>query len=138
MNEQESQNAKIERLLKRAHLPEPSSRLHDQIMTAARQAWSRMPADVPWQIPLRRLALSTAATFLIVATANHLGNRAATRIRPDDGAASPAIWVRDANEDAPYRWSIPRFGRHPVNSQVIRERMESLNRMLETVNHNGT
>ncbi len=138
MNKPELQNEEIERLLKRAHLPEPSSRLHDQVVAAARQAWSRMPADIPWQIPLRRLALSAVATLLIVSAANHLGNRVLPRMRPYSSATGPVTWVRDASEDTPYRWSTPRFSRRPVNGQMIRERMENLNRMLEAINHNGT
>ena len=143
MNEPERQDMEIERLLERVHLPEPSPALHDRIATAARQAWDREPTDVPWQIPLRRLALSAAAAVVIVSLANfgsdllvsstHLArpfeaNSESTR------NASDAIGV----DDIRLRMATVRLQRPQLDLTALRERMERLHRTLEKTSPNGT
>ena len=147
MNETNAEHERIERLLKKAHLPQPSSQLHDRVATAAGQAWDQEPTDVPWQIPLRRLALSAAAACLVASAANHLSDRVTSRARSYAAPASSVAQVRDASddsfgawvEDLPYRYRLGsiRPYRRLIDSQVVRDRMETLNRMLDAMNHNG-
>ena len=87
MNEPKPQDMEIERLLRKVHLPEPSSPLHDRVMAAAGQAWDRAQLETPWQIPLRRLVLSAAAAVAAVCLANHLGDVAGPQARPGSRVA---------------------------------------------------
>ncbi len=61
----------IERCLKQARLVEPSAELKARIVGSARETWTKAPADIPWRIPLRHLAISAAAAVLIVSSANY-------------------------------------------------------------------
>lgn len=143
MNEPRSEHDRIERLLKQARLPEPSPQLHDRVTAAAKQAWDQEPAEVPWQIPLRRLVLAAAAAFVIISVANHLSDRVTS---PNRSYTGPVRSVRNANddilgawgEDAPYRWGTIRPGRKLVNGQAVRDRIKNLHQMLDEMNHNGT
>jgi hypothetical protein len=66
----------IERCLKQAHLAEPSAELKARIVGSARETWRKAPADIPWRIPLRHLAISAAAAVLIVSSANYFSTAA--------------------------------------------------------------
>jgi len=68
------EDSEIERLLRRAKLPEPSAEFKERVTRAARQAWDQVAPDVPWQVPFRRLAVSAAAAVLMVSFANYCGN----------------------------------------------------------------
>lgn len=145
MNEPRSEHDEIERLLRKAHLPGPSSQLHDRVIAAARQVWNRKPAEVPWQVPMRRLAISVAATFLIISAANHFSNRVTSQAQSYTGPVESARSASDNSfdawvEDPPYRY---RYGsiqpdHHLLDGEVIRNRTESLRRMLDEMHHNGT
>ena len=66
----------IEQRLKQARLAEPSAELKARIVGSARETWSKAPADIPWRIPLRHLAVSAAAAVLIVSSANYFSTAA--------------------------------------------------------------
>ncbi len=72
MNEIHDDNERIERILSQVHVPAPPDELKNRVIGAAHEAWERPPADISWQVPVRRLALSAAAAILIVSLANHL------------------------------------------------------------------
>ena len=84
MNEKDFENNKIEHLLKRAHLPEPSPLLKEQITAEARKVWNQTSLEIPWQIPIRRLAASAAAAVLIISIANFSSDHTLERWRPGD------------------------------------------------------
>ena len=145
MNKPRSEHERIERLLRKAHLPEPSSQLHDHVTVAAREAWNQEPAEVPWQVPVRRLAISVAAMFLVISAANHFSNRVTQQAQsyasPIESVRSTAETSLDAwVEEAPYRYRLGSIqpDRPLLNSQAIRNRTESLRQMLDEMNHNGT
>ena len=71
MKATDGQFDEIERCLKRARPAEPSAELKARIVGSARETWSKAPADIPWRIPLRHLAVSAAAAVLIVSSANY-------------------------------------------------------------------
>ncbi len=75
MNERHREDSEIERLLRRAKLPEPSAELSDRVTSAARKAWGEAALDIPWQVPVRRLAISAAAAVLMVSLANYCADR---------------------------------------------------------------
>jgi len=79
MNEISRENHEIERLLRRAKLPEPSAEIKERVTSAARKAWDGAAPDVPWQVPIRRLAVSAAAAVFIVSLANYCGDHAIAR-----------------------------------------------------------
>jgi len=81
MSHAHDENDRVERLLQGARLSEPSGRLKDRVTKGALEVWRAGPADVPWQIPLRRLAVSAAAAVLIVSLANLAADRALMRGR---------------------------------------------------------
>ena len=109
MNGRKGGNDPIERLLKQVRPPEPSPLLKRRVTGAAGRAWSETSSAVPWQIPLRRLAVSAAAAVLVVSLANIYSDYALARWRSAGSAAigrSPA--ESGAWAEAPYspcvRW----------------------------------
>jgi hypothetical protein len=74
MNEMGRENNEIERLLQRAKLPEPSPELRERVTGAARKAWGQTATDISWQVPVRRLAISTAAALLMISLADYYGD----------------------------------------------------------------
>jgi len=145
MNAPNQEHERIEHLLKQAKLPEPSAQLHDRVTTATRQAWNQEPAEVPWQVPVRRLAISAAATFLVISAANHFSNHVTNQVQSYTG---PAESVRSTSdnplgawvEDPPYRYRLgsTRPYRHLLDGEAVRNRMENLRQILDEMNHNGT
>ena len=66
MNEKNVENKQLESLLRKAHLPEPSSKLKERITTEAKKIWLQTSPELPWQIPVRRLFVSAAAAVFII------------------------------------------------------------------------
>jgi len=143
MNETNAEHERIERLLKQARLPQPSSQLHDRVTTAAKQTWDREATDVPWKIPLRRLALSAAAAVIVVSLANHLGDVAGPQARPGSPVAA-SISNPDMEEMAEMVYSPSRYrlgtGRRrtsEIGGARLRDKMESIRRMFDELEDNG-
>ncbi len=82
MNRDNEEHAGIEGLLKRVRPPEPSSELKARVLRIAGEAWLDASAGVPWQIPIRRLAISAAAATVLVSLANLYGDRASAHRPP--------------------------------------------------------
>ena len=70
MNEANPEHDKIEHLVKQTQLVGPSPQLRDRAVGAAARAWGKAPPEVPWQIPLRRLAVSAVAAVLVISLAD--------------------------------------------------------------------
>ncbi len=137
MNEPNAEHDEIERLLKQAHLPEPSAQLRDRVTAASRQAWNQAPTDVPWQVPLRRLALSAAAAVIVVSLANHLGNVAGPQERPN-GPVAASVSDPDIEELAemvysPARSRLATGHRRPsaVDGATLGDKLESIRRIFD-------
>ncbi|MBN2134030.1 MAG: hypothetical protein JW741_31290 [Sedimentisphaerales bacterium] len=81
MSHGHDENDKVERLLQAARPGAPIGQLKARVTKAAREAWREGPADVPWRVPLRRLAVSAAAAALIVSLANLAADRSLMRGR---------------------------------------------------------
>lgn len=79
MNKKDMENNKIESLLRKAHIPEPSPMLKERITTEARKAWNQTSLEIPWQIPIRRLVASAAAAVLIISITNLYSNHTLKR-----------------------------------------------------------
>ncbi len=74
MNETSSKHDKVEHLMKQVRPTGPSPQLKDRVTSAAEKAWGRALPEVPWQVPLRRLAVSAVAAVLLISLANAMGN----------------------------------------------------------------
>jgi hypothetical protein len=90
VSEIDRENNEIERLLRRAKLPEPSAELKERVTSAARKAWDQATPDIPWQVPIRRLAISAAAAVLMISLANYFGDRVLAGGQPPGLAAATA------------------------------------------------
>lgn len=82
MNRDNEEHAEIERLLKQVRPLEPSSELKARVVRTAGEAWLKASAGVPWQIPIRRLALSALAATVLISLANLYGDRASAHHSP--------------------------------------------------------
>ncbi len=102
MNRKSRDDPAIERVLQEARPTEPSAELRERVMDTAWRTWKETAAEVPWQIPVRRLALSAAATFLIVSSANTFSSHAVGRWRADQPAR-----VRTLIADRDETWEVP-------------------------------
>ncbi len=81
-NNADKQNRAVEDLLKRVRSVEPSAELKARVVGASRKAWREVPPDVPWLIPLKRLAVSVAATIVIVSSASYFSEQILAPWRP--------------------------------------------------------
>lgn len=107
MSTTDKQYDKAERLLRRARPLEPSDELRERVMHAARKAWKETPAEVPWQIPLRRLALSAAAAIVIVSSSNYFSSWSVVRWRADRAAVARAPLAKAPPTDSSETWEEP-------------------------------
>jgi hypothetical protein len=69
-NGNDEQNDRLEGLLRKSHLPEPSPLLERRITAEATRLWRETSAELSWRIPIRYLAASAAAAVLIIWLAN--------------------------------------------------------------------
>jgi len=144
MTESKRQPGDIEQRLKQARLLEPTPQLRDRASTAAKHAWDTAPAEVPWQIPLRRLALSAAAALIIVSAASRLGGLARPRPRPgvNTGTSTPNPDLEELTETV-YGASWSRLGTGLRRSSEFggaarRDKMGTLRSMLNDIENEGT
>lgn len=92
MNERDNMHPNVEGVLRRVRPHEPSAELKAKVLHAARDAWRQDSAGVPWQVPIRRLAISAAAAAVMVSFANLYGNGASAHhpaAAPVTGYAEP-------------------------------------------------
>ena len=103
MKDDHCENKQIESLLTRAHMSEPSPQLKQRVTAEATKAWDQTSADIPWQIPLRRLAASAAAAVFIVWLAGFYSDYTLARWRSDGPSIARARPdVLDALPEMPY------------------------------------
>ena len=75
----ESQNGKLEKLLRKARLPESSPEVQDRITAEAIRVWNHTSVEQSWRVPFLRLAASAAAAVLVVWLANFTGDHSVAR-----------------------------------------------------------
>jgi hypothetical protein len=138
--ENDTSDEHLEGLLRKARLPEPSPQLKDRITADAKKAWTQAaPDDVPWQRPVRRLAVSAAAAVLVVWLANYSSDYALGR-RTTRGAPVPGR-VSDQNDigslpEIPYGPFVKRLVSVQTQSSgfdasALNDRTETFRRILE-------
>ena len=143
MNEKDLENDKLEYLLRKAHIPEPSPLLKERITAEARKVWNQTSLETPWQIPIRRLAASAAAAVLIISIANFSNDRALKGWYPRDiRSTREQISKPEVLPDMPYRpfvrhtVSVKRKPSIPDNS-ALRNYTERVRQILNEMQKNG-
>jgi len=140
MNENHDENERIERILSQVHLPAPPDELKNRVIGAARKVWERPPANIPWQVPIRRLALSAAAAILIVSLANHLSQFGGNENRERPQAMAP---TEDLMPDASLsplmkrQWQTGRRSSR-IHAPGVHRYMENIRMILQEVQDSGT
>ncbi len=144
MNEKDIENDKIERLLRKAHLPEPSPLLKERITTEARKAWNQTSLELPWQIPVKRLVASAAAAMLVISIANYFsdltlahwwsGSVPITRLQPSDLDVLPEMPY------SPFVRHLVLVNRKPsiIDASALRDYTERLQQVLNEMQQNGS
>jgi hypothetical protein len=143
MKDEHSENWPLENLLTRAHVPEPSPELKQRITAEARKAWSQTSADIPWQIPLRRLAASAAAAVLIIWLANFSSDYTLAQWRPGSAcvaAQQPTDF--DTLPEMPYgpfaRRLVSVDRKSPeMDASALSDYVENVRRVLDETQQNG-
>ena len=143
MNEKDLENDKIEHLLRRAHIPEPSPLLKERITNEARKEWNQTSVELPWQIPLRRLVASAAAAVLVISLANYFsdltlahwwsGSVPITRLQPSDLDVLPEMPYR------PFVRHLVSVNRRPsvTDASALRNYVERVRQILKETQQNG-
>jgi hypothetical protein len=144
MNETEKQNDKVERLLQAVRPSEPSDRLKDRVTGAAREAWRQGPADVPWWVPLRRVAVSAVAAALIVSLANLAADRSVARgwtgapILARQEAAGLEGVPEEVYESLARRLLAANFRAPEAVGERLEQYRQQMRQVLEEAQENGT
>ena len=102
MSKTNDNHHELEQILRRVRPAEPPAELRERIVGAARKTWKETPAEIPWQIPFQRLAISAAAAVLIVSCANQFSRQAVVRWRAD----RPAV-TRPPTANFDETWEVP-------------------------------
>jgi hypothetical protein len=136
MRPSDAQFDEIEQCLKHARLVEPPAELQARIVGSARETWRQAPAESPWRIPLRHLAISAAAAVLIVSSANYFSMAAVApwqASRPLTGRMQAAN-LEDTPE-MPYspfvRRLIATSGAPAHDAAVLLDYLQSVQKTLE-------
>jgi len=143
MNEKNADNKQIEILLRKAHLPEPSSKLKERITAEAAKAWKQTSPELPWQTPIRRFITSAAAAVFIIWLANSYSDYVLVRWQSSGGqVVHKQPFDLDVLPEIPYS----PFARHLVSTSrkpsmtdvsSFRNYTETMLRVLDEARQNG-
>ncbi len=143
MKDKDTENDKIEHLLRKAHLPEPSPLLKERITTEARKEWKQTSLELPWQVPVKRLVASAAAAVFIISIANFSSNLALKKWRPGDVRATreqpPDLDVLPEMPYRPFVRHLVSVNRRPsmTDASVLRNYAERVRQALQETQQNG-
>jgi len=126
----------IEQCLKQARLAPPSDELKARVLGSARETWASAPADIPWRIPLRHLAISAAAAVVIVSSANYFSTAA---VAPWQASRPVALRMEAAHSEdmpeVPYspfvRHLIATSGAPAHDASVLLDYFQSVRKTLD-------
>ena len=141
MNEKE--NEKLEHILKKTYIPEPTAILKERITIKAKKVWHQSSEEIPWQIPIWRLIASAAAAVLIISIANFYNEHVLKRWHhKDTKTTSKQAPDLDTLPEIPYR----PFVRHLVSvnrkssitdASALRDYTKRLQQALDEMQQNG-
>ena len=143
MNDKDKQYEELESILNRAHLPGPSSELKNRILAEATSSWNQIPAEISWQIPVRRLVVSAAAAVFVIWLANCFSDYSLARWQ-----SSGSKIANQQRSDFDELTEIPYspLARHLVSAgqkstitdtSVLRNYAETMLRILDEAQQNG-
>ncbi|MFC1794367.1 hypothetical protein ACFL3Q_12360 [Planctomycetota bacterium] len=143
MNDKDTQNDQLESILRRAHVPEPSLELKEQITAEAAKVWNQTSPGLPWQTPVRRLIVSAAAAVFVIWLTNCSSDYALAQWRsggPEVAHQQPLDL--DALPEIPYSPLVRHLvstGRKPsiTNASTLRNYAETVLRILDEAQQNG-
>jgi hypothetical protein len=143
MKDTYSDNERIENLLRKVHLPEPSPQLKARITAEAKKLWHQSSGELPGRILFWRLAVSAAAAVLIIGLANWSSDLAAGRWRSAKVLAAveqPA--GLDALPDLPSGPFIGRLasaarGSLHIDASSLSEHVQRVREFLDEIWQNG-
>jgi len=144
MNAKDAENNRIENFLRKAHLPEPSLPLKERITTAAKRAWSQSPLELPWLIPVRRLAASAAAAVVIIWLANYSSDCTLAQWQfGKSPTASDQPTEIEALPEMPYDPFVRRLASLDrrscvIDASALNGHIEALRHILDETQQNGT
>ncbi len=142
MNEN-TENKQIEDILRKAHLPEPSSELKERITAEAAKAWKQTSLELPWQIPVRRLLVSAAAAVFVIWLANSSSDYSLARWQPRRLQVEHQQFANlDTLTEIPYSPIVRQMvstGRSSsiTDASVLRSYAETMRNILDEAQQNG-
>ena len=142
MNEN-AENKNIEDILRKANLPEPSSKLKERIIHEAKITWTQIPSELPWQVPIRRLIVSAAASVLIIWLTNNSSNYLVYQWQSSElKIANQQRFDLDALTEIPYgplAGHLVSAGRRLsiTDASVLRDYAETVRSILSESQQNG-
>jgi len=135
----ESQNGKLEKLLRKARLPESSPEVKDRITAEAIRVWNHTSVEQSWRIPFLRLAASAAAAVLVVCLANFTGDHSVARWK----TSGPSVMRQQVPEleilpEMPYVKHLTAISRvlPATNGSGLRRYVETVRKLLDEVQQN--
>jgi len=143
MNNKNTQNEQLESILRRAHVPEPSPELKEQITAEAKKAWNQTSPQLSWQIPVRRLIVSAAAAVFVIWLTNCSSDYAVARWR---SGVPQVAHKQPLDLDALPELSLSPIARHFVSSSrkpsiteasALRSYAERMLLILDEAQQNG-
>ncbi|MHC4118225.1 MAG: hypothetical protein ACYSWO_12025 [Planctomycetota bacterium] len=143
MKDEQRDNERIESILVKAHLSEPSAQLRHRVTDQARKAWNRTSADIPWQIPFRRLATAVAAAVLIIWLADFSSDCALARWR--SGGRLPLGLQPAAFEElpempyGPFPKRLASVDRRPpaIDASALSDYIDNVRKVMDETGDNG-
>lgn len=142
MNGKDARNERLEKLLGKARLPEPSPLLKERITAEAKKTWNQAPLEVSWWIPARRLIASLAAAVLVIWLANVSSDNSVARWRA--GGSSSTSQPSSESEvlpDLPYSPFVRNLASVSrelpvIDASGLRDYMEATRQLLNEAREN--
>jgi hypothetical protein len=144
MNGKNGENERLEDLLRKAHLPEPSPQLRQRATDAAKRAWNQTEAELPWLVPFRRFAASAAAAIIIIWLANYSSDRALAKWQSEKFPAlteqSPDLESLPEATYGPFVRRLVSANRRPatMDASALSDHIEALQNILDEAQQTNT
>jgi hypothetical protein len=133
MNDRNEERREVERLLEMMRLAEPSAALRERAVAAAKEAWDEEPAQAPWWIGFRRLAISAAAAALIVSCSRYFSDLSVAKWQAGRPFAAVVAQNGGGVSDPPYNAFVGHVAAARRTSRpdpvALLESMQELHRM---------
>ena len=143
MNEN-ADNKQIEKLLKKAHLPELSPKLKERITNEAKKTMIETSSELPWLFPIRRLIVSAAAAVFIIWLTNSFSDYTLARWlssgpRVENKQMLDLESIPELSYSPLARYLAPASRKPSItNASMLQNYPETLRRVLNESQQNGS